>query len=44
ELNSKLVADIDELRKKFAEVETENIEVKAENAKLKQALEKRETK
>ncbi|RHZ44804.1 hypothetical protein Glove_709g69 [Diversispora epigaea] len=39
ELNSKLAADISELRKKFVEVEAENIEIKVENTKLKQAIE-----
>ncbi|RHZ74597.1 hypothetical protein Glove_220g4 [Diversispora epigaea] len=35
EQNSKLVLQVDELRKKFAEIEAENIKVKAENAKVK---------
>ncbi|CAG8649174.1 1747_t:CDS:2, partial [Gigaspora rosea] len=35
ELNSRLVSEIDKLRKKFAEVEAENIELKAENVKVK---------
>ena len=49
ELNSKLLAKISELRKKFAEIEGENaeipelrrkvVEVKAENAKLRQIIE-----
>ncbi|RHZ79606.1 hypothetical protein Glove_143g35 [Diversispora epigaea] len=39
ELNSNLVYQITELRKKFAKVEVENIEVKTENAKLKQDME-----
>ncbi|RHZ83005.1 hypothetical protein Glove_101g2 [Diversispora epigaea] len=52
ELNSKHIsqiveprkenAEIFELKKKFSEVETENIELKAENIKLKQALEEHE--
>ncbi|CAG8848407.1 31264_t:CDS:2, partial [Gigaspora margarita] len=36
ELNTKLTVEISELRKKYAELETKNIEVEAENAKLKQ--------
>ncbi|RHZ84365.1 hypothetical protein Glove_82g23 [Diversispora epigaea] len=53
ELNSRLAseitelrkenAEIPELRKKFSEVEAENIELKTENVKLKQALEEHES-
>ena len=49
ELNVKLLAEITELRKKFAEIESENAEipelrrkvadVEAENAKLRQIIE-----
>ncbi len=42
EINSKLLAEITELRKENAEVKAENIEVKAENVKLKHALEEHE--
>ncbi|GES89649.1 hypothetical protein GLOIN_2v1766209 [Rhizophagus clarus] len=42
EINSKLLAEISELRKENAEVKAENIEVKVENAKLKHALEEHE--
>src|SRR4051794_3792530 len=42
ELNSKLLAEITELRKENAEVKAENIEVKAENVKLRRALEEHE--
>ena len=41
-INSKLLAEITELRKENAEVKAENIEVKAENVKLKHALEEHE--
>ena len=34
ELNAKLLAEIGELRKKFAEIEDENGELKNENVKL----------
>src|SRR5215204_6050661 len=44
EINSKLLAEITELRKENAEVKAENIEVKAENVKLKHALEEHEAK
>ncbi|GES83310.1 hypothetical protein GLOIN_2v1779898 [Rhizophagus clarus] len=40
ELNDKLLAEIAELRKKFAEIEGENGELKNENAKLRQIIEK----
>ncbi|RIA94450.1 hypothetical protein C1645_734751 [Glomus cerebriforme] len=42
EINSKLLAEITELRKENSEVKAENIEVKAENVKLKHALEEHE--
>jgi regulator of replication initiation timing len=42
EQNSKLVSEITELREKNAILLAENIEVKADNVKLKQALEKYE--
>src|SRR5436190_7812521 len=42
EINSKLLAEITELKKENAEVKAENIEVKAENVKLKHALEEHE--
>ena len=42
EINSKLLAEITELRKENVEVKAENIKVKAENAKLKHALEEHE--
>ncbi|KAF0561131.1 zinc finger bed domain-containing protein 1-like [Gigaspora margarita] len=54
ELNSRLAseitelrkenAEISELRKKFSKVEAENIELKAEKVKLKQALKEHESK
>ncbi|KAF0421283.1 hypothetical protein F8M41_006806 [Gigaspora margarita] len=37
-LNTKFTVEISELRKKYAELETKNIEVNVENAKLKQTL------
>ena len=39
ELNAKLLAEICELRKKFAEIEGENGELKNENAKLRRIIE-----
>ncbi|CAG8530304.1 3902_t:CDS:2, partial [Gigaspora rosea] len=35
ELNTKLIVEISKLRKKYAELETKNIEVNVENAKVK---------
>ena len=42
EINSKLLAEVTDLRKENAEVKAENIEVKVENVKLKHALEEHE--
>ncbi|CAG8853416.1 9234_t:CDS:1, partial [Gigaspora margarita] len=44
ELNTKLIVEISELRKKYAELEAKNIKVEAKNAKLKQDKEEVEAK
>ncbi|CAG8625543.1 16898_t:CDS:2, partial [Racocetra persica] len=43
ELNTKLIVEISELRKKYAELEAKNIKVEAENAKLKQDKEEEQS-
>ncbi|CAG8769964.1 1408_t:CDS:2, partial [Gigaspora rosea] len=42
-LNTKLTVEISKLRKKYAELEAKNIEVVAENAKLKQDKEEEQS-